>query len=412
MSQKKDLAVLLAGIAPFILLAATLFVQSGPEAMLYVAEWFDPVFFQYNLIIMLLAILVVPLVTYFYTTNMKHEKTRRLKGELSPEQWEKCKDYVHELIARQFRMRNYSGSMTVLVVLVAVGMSIILLLKPQPLKAIGATFVVNGLDYNKGANFLLLGPYIEAFIDGRAQDYYKQLAMSLAAFQFGFLGAYVYFIAHLTRSYFTLDLTPNTFVNSSVRMATGSLLALVIAFALPALPFFGQEGPAHVTLNRFLPLLSFFIGYFPSRGLLAIEKISTKILPSAREDYAATSLTELQGMSYAHEVRLRREGYDNIDNLAHTDPLALALRTGFSYRQLRQWVGEAKLRAYMGKDFNAFRSGTGISSAYDVVEFIHRPDSQQKLDVYEQLGKATGNKFDEKIHIVGDLLDNLPGFTT
>lgn len=54
---------------------------------------------------------------------------------------------------------------------------------------------------------MLLGPFIQSFIDGGQKEFYGRLVLSLTAFQFGFLGAYVYFIGYLTRSVFMLDLS-------------------------------------------------------------------------------------------------------------------------------------------------------------------------------------------------------------
>ena len=38
----------------------------------------------------------------------------------------------------------------------------------------------------------------------------------------------------------------------------------------------------------------------------------------------ALPLSMLGGMSYAHELRLEREGFDNIENLSNADPVDLA----------------------------------------------------------------------------------------
>ncbi len=42
-----------------------------------------------------------------------------------------------------------------------------------------------------------------------------------------------------------------------------------------------------------------------------IEKISLAILKLAPKNYTSTPLLQLPKMSYAHKVRLNREGYDN-----------------------------------------------------------------------------------------------------
>ena len=60
--------------------------------------------------------------------------------------------------------------------------------------------------------------------DPSSAEFSHRIITSLVAFQFGFLGAYVYFIGALVRSYFTLDLSPHTYVDSSVRMVVASVM--------------------------------------------------------------------------------------------------------------------------------------------------------------------------------------------
>jgi hypothetical protein len=74
-------------------------------------------------------------------------------------------------------------------------------------------------------------------------------------------------------------------------------------------------------------------------------------------------------MSSDHEVRLDREGFDNLENLSHARPIDLAVRTGFSYRQLKQWVEEARLRLQLAEDFEEFADRTGIRTAEELVTY-------------------------------------------
>ena len=267
---------------------------------------------------------------------------------------------IKQRIDEMFHLRHYLGSMPMLTLLVLMGGMIILLLKPLPIDSAGQF----GVDYSKGANFLMLGPNMDFFVRSQTEEYMSSLMGTLSAFQFGFLGAYVYFITHLVRSYFTLDLTPNTFVASSIRMMMGALLALVCAF------LFLQDYPSVI------PVLSFCIGFFPQRGLLLIEKTSSAIFRAISGSmgfqgakYAATQLSQLPGMSYAHELRLQREGYDNVENFTHADAVDLAVRTGFSYKQLQDWISQARLMQQLGEDYQDFVRATGLSSIADVEEF-------------------------------------------
>src|SRR5690606_37338943 len=62
-------------------------------------------------------------------------------------------------------------------------------------------------------------------------EYYSHLIRNQVAFQFRFLGAYVYFIGSVVRAYFTMDLTAHTFVDGAIRMMVASILALVLSFS-------------------------------------------------------------------------------------------------------------------------------------------------------------------------------------
>jgi hypothetical protein len=320
--------------------------------------WFDPLFFGYNVALLLTAQLIVPFVTYMYVIRMKHEKERRLRRDVPDQVWRDNEHEIRALLDGHFRFHSYLGSMGILLVIITLGGSIILLMKP------GA----NGVDFARGANFLMAGPLAE--LDPANAQFYHRVITSLVAFQFGFLGGFIYFIGQLVRGYFTLDLSPHTYVDSAVRMAVASVLSLVVSFVLPL----EASCTAHADLWRCvfhpLPVVSFFLGYFPSRGLLFIEKYAAQQLGQKVGEYNGTSLSVLQGMSFAHEVRLDREGFDNVENLSHADTLDLAVRTGFSYRQLRHWIGQAWLRTHLGRDYQAFFDTTGLSSRHEVEQVV------------------------------------------
>ncbi len=380
-----------------------------------ITQWFDPVFFQYNLALLAFAVAIVPVITYCYVHSMGQEKMRRLKRELPSEVFSaesETTDYIKNYLDDAFDIRNYFGSMMTLTIIVLFGCAIILLLKPMPLAATGAA----GVDYSKGANFLMLGTYMKEYMQGEISDYIHILISTLTAFQFGFLGAYVYFIGHLVRSYFTLDMTPNIFVSSSVRMITGSLLALVLCFIfvepkLSALvPFVDDDTALHEMFVKGLPVWSFFIGFFPSRGLMLMENLSTKTLGLLRIREYATPLSDLPGMNYAHQIRLSREGYDNIENLSTANALDLALRTGFSYQQLSQWISQARLHNYLRDDYHVFVDRSGIFCLDDFVRYwLAAKQNAPNTDPASELIAATQTKehsFNEKIRILGRLAEN------
>lgn len=404
---------------------------AGGNAFEEAMNWFDPLFFQYNLVLALLAILIVPLITVMYVSNMKDVKRLRIERDFSPKELERYREEIKRLIPLQFRLRRYWGSMAALTLVITMGALIILLFKPYfpPVESVesAAALAVSqverahgtaeltgsgsvlttkeplgqGVDYGKGANMLLLGPFVEFYSTDRTK-FYHQIVISLTAFQFGFLGAYIYFIGYLLRAYFTLDLSPHTYVAGSLRMVVSSILALVLSFALPALEVFGSVSDAAYSERflRFLPLLAFFLGYFPNRALFLLEKLGNKMLGFGPTKYAGTPLADLAGMSSDHEMRLDREGFDNIENLSHARPIDLAVRTGFGYRQLKQWVGEARLRLHLENDFEEFVDRAGIRTVEELVNYWQgQPDA-----VAQHLKETVSPKIFAKLAIVVPLL--------
>jgi hypothetical protein len=141
--------------------------------------------------------------------------------------------------------------------------------------------------------------------------------------------------------------------------------------------------PANVSL---LPIIAFFLGFYPKRAALGIERIVVKvtrnIIPGS--SYRALPLSMLAGMSYSHELRLEREGFDNVENLTHADAVDLAIRTCFSYAQLKQWIDQAWLASHLREDYPDFVRRTGITNSEELHHFFSTCDSI-KVDGVEQL---------------------------
>lgn len=399
----------------------------GPGVAAYrdfraVAHWFDPIFFQYNLIMTLVAVLVVPSLALSYMMKMANRKERRLYRDVPPER----RSEIRQRMGRRASFGTYRGSVWLTTVVVLLGSSILLLFKPVSSSA------ELGVDFSLGANMLMMGPFMELY-ETSSSSYYSHLVRNLTAFQFGFLGAYVYFIGSVVRAYFTMDLTSNTFVDGTIRMIVASLLALVLSFAFdlllpheldmiapstaapsdvnaatpaPPTPPAGEEPreatspegsgngkklllkqevpfPARLSL---LPLVAFFLGFYPKRAALGIERIVVKltreIIPAM--SYRALPLSMLAGMSYSHELRLEREGFDNIENLSNADPVDLAIRTCFSYSQLKQWIDQAWLASHLREDYPGFAQRTGITNSEELHCFFSTCDASH-TDGVEQL---------------------------
>jgi hypothetical protein len=195
------------------------------RTMLAVAHWFDPVFFQYNLVLCLAAVLIVSIVPLLYVGSPLQRKRARLVREIPASDFKRLE--VH--LERRSSYRFYLGSSLIMTIIVLLGMSVLLFLKPV------RTSGECGTHIDLGANILTLGPYIK-LLGANTGDFYGHFTNSLVGFQFGFLGAYIYFLTALARAYFTLDLTPDTYVDGSIRIAVASVTSLVLSFFVGAGP--------------------------------------------------------------------------------------------------------------------------------------------------------------------------------
>ena len=372
------------------------------------AHWFDPVLFQYNLVMTLLTMLVIPTLALSYTLTMANRKERRLQNEVPPER-------RAELTGRMRHRASFSayrGGVWLATIVVLLGFVSLLLF--NPLCGLGSL----------GANMLLIGPFAELYEQNR-HAYYSHLLRSVTAFQFGFLGAYVYFIGSVVRAYFTYDLTSHTFVEGA--MIGASLLALVLSFAFNFVLPIDEVAPAWTVWPRaecaepsstaesllptaasttdkrpegnsdeggiaipapvgLLPIVAFFFGFYPKRASLVVERIALRIIRNIipGDSYRALPLSMLAGMSYAHELRLEREGYDNIENLSNADAVDLAIRTSFSYGQSKRWIGQAWLATHLREDYPAFVIRTAIMTSDELRCFLFTCNSTQ-VDGVEQL---------------------------
>ena len=363
-------------------------------------SWFDPEYVGYNLMLLLFAVLVPPLLAISYTSSMCEEKTRRMRNELGA-LWAPNEKWIAEYIDKQFRWRDYLLGVAAMSSVVAFGGIVLLLLKPINSADPGAGMPGLGLDFGRGANLLLLGPYAEHYASAGS---FHIVVHSLTAFAFGFLGAYIYSIGQLIRGYFTVDLSPSTFVSSAVRIIVASCTALVAAFGLSII--FGEHQaaaaagksvfsvlgnatgfhPSNEQWVGLLPVIGFFFGYFPNRALKTIQHLANRALGNAEgRGYGSTSLKKVSGMNISHAYRMEREGIDNLENLAASEPIEIALRTGFPYPQVKTWVGEARLRVHLGRHFVPFIERTGVRTYEQLCLFADRWDTAARGSVYDFL---------------------------
>lgn len=163
---------------------------------------------------------------------------------------------IRRRLDREFRFSNYGGAVVTAMLVTAMGTGILLMMKMTPVDYHESAVVgqvcsgpgMQGVDFTKGASFLVLASFMKDI--GNPSKLYPNMIIGLVAFQFGFLGAWINFITQLARGYFMCDLTPNTFVHGSIRMVTASILALVLSFIIPTLPFLETEARTRLSSGR------------------------------------------------------------------------------------------------------------------------------------------------------------------
>lgn len=157
-----------------------------------------------------------------------------------------------------------------------------------------------------------------------------------------------------------------------------------------------------------LPLLSFFFGFYPRQAILLIQRVASKSAKLASEARRTLPLSILAGMSYSHEIRLEREGFDNAENLSHADPVDLAVRTGFSYGQLAQWVEEAWLVVHLREDYPEFVQASGITSRAEFRQYLQNgmaADAAVELLIPGVDEQTVATRLKAKLLAVSELID-------
>ncbi|MBV8544882.1 MAG: hypothetical protein JO093_03425 [Acidobacteria bacterium] len=350
-------------------------------------QWFDAWFFTYNLLLVVFAVLIVPFLTIHYVGAMKYEKQRRLRrelcegptGQLKKPVWgetrEECIQNIKEHIDRQFRLRTYIPSLVGMMIAIAFGAAILLLSKP-------VFFFGIGVDYGRGTNMLLAGARMENYLFPNL-GMFRQVLLSLCAFQFGFLGAYIYAISNLIWSYFNVDLTPHTLIAGTVRMVFASVLSLVLSFAIPLMSV-GKFTDAQFV--QLLPVFAFFLGFFPDRGLVYLQSVARFFL-RIESEIAATPVRTLPGVGISDEGRLASEGYESVELFEHSDSLDLAIRTGYSYTQLSTWRDQAWLASRMREQYRPWVTATGILGREELQQYFLR-EGQRVSAAIEELSAS------------------------
>jgi hypothetical protein len=182
----------------------------------------------------------------------------------------------------------------------------------------------------------------------------------------GFLGAYFFAVNLIFRRYVRADLSHKAYSHISLRIICTFILVWIISGIValtsstatqaltpqpttvapllePTASMLEQILTARETL---LPLVvtAFIIGIFPEVGLMIIRQYLSKVLHrlrvQVREEHP---LTELIGVTIYDQARFLEEGVENVENLAHSNPVELMCLTRLPAARLVYMIDQALL---------------------------------------------------------------------
>jgi tetratricopeptide (TPR) repeat protein len=239
-------------------------------------------------------------------------------------------------------------------------------------------------------------------------------ANTLQAMRYGFLGGYVFSLQLIYRRYTTDDMQPAVYLYCAFAIATGLIFNLIAFEALQGIAsqpvqqgIAGSQGaqqqvqPVTGIGAGLLAILAFSLGYFPNLAISWFNRISYRALGVGQNRMDELPLSLIDGISSFHEVRLRDNGVDNVQNLAAVDIVALLVNSSFSVQEVIDWVDQAILYLYLDTGTaNSFRRA-GLRSASD---FKDRWESVKELSMAKTIADQLQSTVDRLDTLYGALV--------
>ena len=183
--------------------------------------------------------------------------------------------------------------------------------------------------------FVTLPPY-QADVVFTVSPGVQALTPSGSPVQLAFLGAYFFSLQMLFRRYVLEDLGGSAYVAVSLRI----ILAVIGIWTFTAV----SSANDHLLL-----LAGFVFGVFPRVLWQVVEQMFKKaaglILPSM---VSQLPISDLDGLTVWHEVRLEEEDIENIPNMASADIVELLLNTRLPPERIIDWADQAILYTQLG----------------------------------------------------------------
>ncbi len=196
---------------------------------------------------------------------------------------------------------------------------------------------------------------------------YQQQA--LFVFGMAFLGAYLWGLQYFIRRFFMNDLISGAFFQFAIRMLFSAVIALLIFHSIDSLieTVPGEQAKTDSKLSSLLPVIAFFIGMFPQKGVKWLSSKLNFMSNSSHPSIRDLPLSMIEGLSEYHIYRLEEAGIDNCFNLANCDFITLLLKTPYDSREIIDWILQAKMCVRFGDKVIILRE-KGFRTVIDLIE--------------------------------------------
>ncbi len=174
------------------------------------------------------------------------------------------------------------------------------------------------------------------------------------------MSVYLFNMYHTLRRLYLTDLNAHVFWYCLYRVGLVTALTIVVAF--------GGMTPAMGTVGGGAGYLAFFgIGFLATDFLYMVIVTAQKVF-NLREREPEMLLTLIRGLNIWNEYRLAEEGIENVEQLATSDVVDLAIRTHYPLMTLLDWIDQAILISNFGNvvQCRLLREKALINSAIDL----------------------------------------------
>jgi hypothetical protein len=212
-----------------------------------------------------------------------------------------------------------------------------------------------------GLGFLVEADFAKLALNGGTNRFFsREFLLAARPVLAAFLGVYLFNLGASLRRLFVSDMTRHVFWGSIYRLLLTCGLAVIISSAYKL-----GEKPDH-SFGRYEYFVFFSIGFLANVFLRFVMDTAMRVGNIGKPLAKDLSVQMVEGINIWKEYRLEEEGIDNIQNLATTDPIDLAVKTHFPLRTLVDWIDQAVLIDRLGDRAAILKSQALIKGAIDL----------------------------------------------